>query len=76
MPDRVIETLRRLVRGGDATSGSEYGRKLAEAEDSRQLVEEYLAELDAAAEVQRGGVQAAQRDAGQNKYPPANGRES
>ena len=71
MPDRVIETLRRLVRGGDATSGSEYGRKLAEAEDSRQLVEEYLAELDAAAEVQRGGVQAAQQDAGQKNAPAA-----
>ena len=30
-----------------------------------------LAELDAAAEVQRGGVQAAQRDAGQQNAPAA-----
>lgn len=67
MLDKVVQTLRSLVRRGDAAAGSEYGRRLAEAQDSRALVETYLAELDAAAEVQRGGVQ----EAGQQNAPAA-----
>lgn len=61
MLDKVVQTLRSLVHRGDAAAGSEYGRRLAEAQDSRALVETYLAELDAAAEVQRGGVQEARQ---------------
>lgn len=67
MLDKVVQTLRSLVRRGDAAAGSEYGRRLAEAQDSRALVETYLAELDAAAEIQRGGVQ----EAGQQNAPAA-----
>lgn len=67
MLDKVVQTLRSLVRRGDAAAGSEYGRRLAEAQDSRALVETYLAELDAAAEVQRGGAQ----EAGQQNAPAA-----
>lgn len=44
--DMVIETLRELVRRGDATSGSRYGRELAEKESCRGLVEQYLQLLD------------------------------
>lgn len=67
MLDKVVQTLRSLVHRGDAAAGSEYGRRLAEAQDSRALVETYLAELDAAAEVQRGGAQ----EAGQQNAPAA-----
>lgn len=57
MLDKVVQVLRGLMRRGDAAAGSEYGRRLAEARDSRELVETYLAELDTAAEMQRGGTQ-------------------
>lgn len=73
MLDRVIESLRRMMRGGDANSGSEYGRRLAEVQDSRALVETYLAELDAAAEVRRGDVQ---KDGQQNAPAASVGAES
>lgn len=67
--DRVIESLRRIMRGGDATSGSEYGRRLAEAQDSRDLVQMYLEELDAAGEQMRQGQEAFQN--GQKNTPAA-----
>ena len=65
MLDKVVQVLRGLMRRGDAAAGSEYGRRLAEARDSRELVETYLAELDTAAEMQRGGTQRP----GQQKRP-------
>ena len=53
MLDKVIETLRGLVQHGNATAGSAYGRQLAEAQDSRALVEEYLQLLDETGEARR-----------------------
>ena len=55
MLDKVIETLRGLVQHGNATAGSAYGRQLAEAQDSRALVEEYLQLLDETGEARRDG---------------------
>lgn len=52
--DKVIETLQELVRRSDATSGSRYGRELAEKEGCRSLVEQYLQLLDETERTRRG----------------------
>lgn len=50
--DRLIESIRALLRGGDATIGAAEGRRLAEQaeqmENCRALMQDYLAELDTA----------------------------
>lgn len=69
MLDRVIESLRRMMRSGDATGGSEYGRRLAEVQDSRDLVQMYLEELDAAGEQMLRGREMSQN--GQKNAPAA-----
>ena len=52
--DKVIETLQEMVRRSDATSGSRYGRELAEKENCRSLVERYLQLLDETERARRG----------------------